>query len=129
MRRALLGFVLDRTYLFPNMRSELAHEVGISAWGRVPALGVDPTFIGDLADAVLEALPHTGAMAPPASSASGSDRALVPLGSVEDLLATYDGERLKLPPPIVVWRWGWTRNAEVRACTHPANKNDACACV
>jgi ferrochelatase len=94
---------------------ELAEEVGIKGWGRVPALGVDPTFIGDLADAVLEALPHTGAMpsmAPPPPSAGG-DAALVPLGSVEDLLATYDGERLRLPPPIVVWRWGFTRSAEV----------------
>ena len=91
---------------------ELAHEVGIKGWGRVPALGVNPTFIGDLADAVLEALPHTGtmpSMAPPSAGAA----ALVPLGSVEDLLATYDGERLRLPPPIVVWRWGWTRSAEM----------------
>jgi ferrochelatase len=99
---------------------ELAHEVGIRGWGRVPALGVDPTFIGDLADAVLEALPHTGAMSVADADAGaggampdGSASALVPLGSVEDLLATYDGERLRLPPPIVVWRWGFTRSAEV----------------
>jgi ferrochelatase len=92
---------------------ELAHEVGIRGWGRVPALGCDATFIGDLADAVLEALPHTGAMAPAGAPPDGAAGALVPLGSVEDLLATYDGERLKLPPPIVVWRWGWTRSAEV----------------
>ena len=91
---------------------ELAHEVGIAGWGRVPALGVDPTFIGDLADAVLEALPHVGAMAPVDGGGPGAG-ALVPLGSVEDLLATYDGERLRLPPPIVVWRWGFTRSAEV----------------
>ena len=102
-------------------RSELAHEVGIEGWGRVPALGVDATFIGDLADAVLEALPHTGAMSPSSSSGAGAPPAgdggaagaLVPLGSVEDLLATYDGERMRLPPPIVVWRWGFTRSAEV----------------
>ena len=89
--------------------------MGIAGWGRVPALGVDPTFIGDLADAVVEALPHTGAMAPPpgAAGADANAGALVPLGSVEDLLATYDGERLRLPPPIVVWRWGFTRSAEV----------------
>jgi ferrochelatase len=91
---------------------ELAHEVGIRGWGRVPALGVDATFIGDLADAVLEALPHVGAMAPVDGGGPGAGT-LVPLGSVEDLLATYDGERLRLPPPIVVWRWGFTRSAEV----------------
>lgn len=42
---------------------ELALESGIVNWGRVPALGCDPTFIADLADAVLEALPYVGAMA------------------------------------------------------------------
>jgi len=89
---------------------ELAHEAGIPGWGRVPALGCHGGFIADLADAVLEALPHTDAMAGPQDPSS---RSLVPLGSVEDLLATYDGERLKLPPPVVVWRWGWTRSAEV----------------
>jgi Ferrochelatase len=42
---------------------ELALESGIVNWGRVPALGCDPTFIADLADAVIEALPYVGAMA------------------------------------------------------------------
>ncbi len=97
------------THSIPR-RSELAEECGIRHWGRVPALNCDPLFIGDLADAVLEALPYTDAMAPPRAP---GEAALVPLGSVEDLLATYDGERLKLPPPIVVWRWGFTRSAEV----------------
>jgi len=92
---------------------ELAAEVGIAGWGRVPALGVDPLFIGDLADAVLEALPFTDAMAPP-RPAGGGAQPLVPLGSVDELLAAYDdGDRLRLPPPIEVWRLGWTRQAEV----------------
>lgn len=93
---------------------ELAEEVGIEGWARVPALGVNPVFIDDLADAVLEALPFVGAMAPPGTPVSADlNPSLVPLGSVEDLLETYDRERLELPPPIVVWRWGWTRSAEV----------------
>ena len=42
---------------------ELALESGIRDWGRVPALGCEPTFISDLADAVIESLPYVGAMA------------------------------------------------------------------
>jgi len=41
----------------------LALESGIENWGRVPALGCEPTFISDLADAVIESLPYVGAMA------------------------------------------------------------------
>lgn len=92
---------------------ELAHEVGITHWGRVPALNTDPLFIGDLADAVLEALPFTDAMSPPPPGAAKS--AAVPPASVADLLSTYDSDRLALPPPVAVnwWRWGWTRSAEM----------------
>ena len=47
---------------------ELAHESGIPAWGRVPALNTNATFIDDLADLVLEKLPSTalrlGAVSP-----------------------------------------------------------------
>jgi len=42
---------------------ELALESGIENWGRVPALGCEPSFISDLADAVIESLPYAGAMA------------------------------------------------------------------
>jgi len=42
---------------------ELALKSGIDKWGRVPALGCEPTFISDLADAVIESLPYVGAMA------------------------------------------------------------------
>merc|ERR1712031_96492 len=88
---------------------ELALESGIENWGRVPALGLNETFIEDLADAVLEALPYVGSFAAmPANEA----RALVPPGSVEDLLAAYDRERDALPPPVTVWEWGWTRSSE-----------------
>lgn len=98
---------------------ELAHESGIAGWGRVPALNCEASFIGDLADAVIEALPYAEgssvAPAPGGRGAPAGEHSLVPVGSVEDLLATYDGERLRLPPPIVIWRWrwGWTRSAEV----------------
>lgn len=85
---------------------ELAEESGITNWGRVPALGVNPVFIRDMADAVLESLPYVGSMSLP------SEISLVPSGSVEDLLAAYDRERLELPPPVPVWEWGWTKSAE-----------------
>ncbi|XP_057851922.2 ferrochelatase-2, chloroplastic isoform X1 [Cryptomeria japonica] len=42
---------------------ELALESGIENWGRVPALGSEPAFISDLADAVIEALPNVKTMA------------------------------------------------------------------
>lgn len=41
----------------------MALKSGIENWGRVPALGCEPTFIADLADAVIESLPYVGAMA------------------------------------------------------------------
>ncbi|KAI4379662.1 hypothetical protein MLD38_005932 [Melastoma candidum] len=41
---------------------ELALESGIENWGRVPALGCTPSFITDLADAVIEAVPSASAM-------------------------------------------------------------------
>lgn len=34
------------------------------------------------------------------------------MGSVEELLATYDMERRELPPPVALWEWGWTKSAE-----------------
>ncbi|XP_042468520.1 ferrochelatase-2, chloroplastic-like [Zingiber officinale] len=88
---------------------ELALKSGIENWGRVPALGCEPTFISDLADAVIESLPYVGAMA---ASSIEARQSLVPLGSVEELLAAYDSKRSVLPPPIAVWEWGWTRSAE-----------------
>ncbi|PSS30851.1 Ferrochelatase-2 like [Actinidia chinensis var. chinensis] len=88
---------------------ELALESGIEKWGRVPALGCEPTFISDLADAVIESLPYVGAMA---VSNLEARQSLVPLGSVEELLAAYDSQRRELPPPVTVWEWGWTKSAE-----------------
>uniref|UniRef100_A0A7I4D2S5 Ferrochelatase n=1 Tax=Physcomitrium patens TaxID=3218 RepID=A0A7I4D2S5_PHYPA len=88
---------------------ELALKSGIRNWGRVPALGCEPGFIDDLADAILEALPYVGAMA---VSNLEARQSLVPLGSVEQLLATYDTLRRELPPPVAMWEWGWTKSAE-----------------
>eukprot|EP00250_Pteridium_aquilinum_P009827 c18963_g2_i1 orf=234-1775(+) len=88
---------------------ELALESGITNWGRVPALGCEQTFIRDLADAVIEALPYVGAMA---VSNIEARQSLIPLGSVGELLATYDIQRRELPPPVPVWEWGWTKSAE-----------------
>eukprot|EP00891_Asterochloris_glomerata_P006056 jgi/Astpho2/6056/Aster-04006 len=87
---------------------ELAHESGIPGWGRVPALNTNPTFIDDLADAVLEALPYAGSMA-----GSNPSDSMVPLGDVQSLLETYDRERRVLPAPVLPWKWGWTRSAEI----------------
>lgn len=42
---------------------ELALESGIKNWGRVPALNCTDSFITDLADAVIEALPSAAALA------------------------------------------------------------------
>ncbi|AES90304.2 putative protoporphyrin ferrochelatase [Medicago truncatula] len=64
-------------------------ESGIENWGRVPALGCEPTFISDLADAVIESLPYVGAMA---VSNPEARQSLVPLGSVEELLVAYDSQ-------------------------------------
>ncbi|RLM78535.1 ferrochelatase-2 [Panicum miliaceum] len=114
---------------------ELALESGIKHWGRVPALGCEPTFISDLADAVIESLPYVGAMAVsnlearqdhdppyykiedcyatcPYQQKNPDILSLVPLGSVEELLAAYDSKRDELPPPVIVWEWGWTKSAE-----------------
>ncbi|KAB1208921.1 Ferrochelatase-2, chloroplastic [Morella rubra] len=98
---------------------ELAMKSGVQKWGRVPALGCEPTFISDLADAVIESLPYVGAMAVSNLEARqqsdlrfGFLQSLVPLGSVEELLATYDSQRRELPPPVTMWEWGWTKSAE-----------------
>lgn len=57
---------------------ELALESGIENWGRVPALGCTSSFITDLADAVIEALPSATAMS--AARSTSEDVDLDPLG-------------------------------------------------
>ncbi|CAN1778936.1 Ferrochelatase-2, chloroplastic [Linum perenne] len=52
---------------------ELALESGIENWGRVPALGCTTSFITDLADAVVEALPSAKAIVSSSDSAEEAD--------------------------------------------------------
>ncbi|TQD77454.1 hypothetical protein C1H46_036991 [Malus baccata] len=52
---------------------ELALESGIENWGRVPALGCTPSFITDLADAVIEAVPLATAMSTPQTTSEVAD--------------------------------------------------------
>lgn len=47
---------------------ELALESGIQNWGRVPALNCTSSFITDLAEAVIEALPSAAALTPSTST-------------------------------------------------------------
>ncbi|KAK8948500.1 hypothetical protein KSP39_PZI005633 [Platanthera zijinensis] len=44
------------------LRSGTALESGITNWGRVPALGCTSSFISDLADAVIDAIPSASAI-------------------------------------------------------------------
>ncbi|KEH28984.1 putative protoporphyrin ferrochelatase [Medicago truncatula] len=53
---------------------ELALESGIKNWARVPALGLTPSFITDLADAVIEALPSAAAINAPTSTSEDIDK-------------------------------------------------------
>lgn len=53
---------------------ELALESGIKNWARVPALGLTPSFIMDLADAVIEALPSAAAINAPTSTSEDMDK-------------------------------------------------------
>eukprot|EP00210_Caulerpa_lentillifera_P005050 g4823.t1 len=85
---------------------ELALSSGITSWRRVPALNTNPSFIMDLAEAVLEALPYVGSM-------TGGAEALVPIGEVDALLDVFDRDRPTLPSPMVMWEWGWTTSAEI----------------
>ncbi|KAL6556666.1 hypothetical protein OROGR_005954 [Orobanche gracilis] len=54
---------------------ELAFESGIVNWGRVPALNCTSSFITDLADAVIEALPSAGAISASNNSSITPDKA------------------------------------------------------
>ncbi|XP_050212314.1 ferrochelatase-2, chloroplastic-like [Mercurialis annua] len=52
---------------------ELALESGVENWGRVPALGCTSSFITDLADAVVEALPSAEAIVTSKSASEEAD--------------------------------------------------------
>ncbi|KAJ9537238.1 hypothetical protein OSB04_029971 [Centaurea solstitialis] len=66
---------------------ELALESGVENWGRVPALGCTSTFITDLADAVIEALPSATAITT-TDAAAGSNQD--PIGyAIKMLLGSF----------------------------------------
>lgn len=52
----------------------LALESGITNWGRVPALGCTSSFISDLADAVIEAIPSATAISAERSHTNQADK-------------------------------------------------------
>lgn len=52
---------------------ELALESGIQNWGRVPALNCTSSFITDLAEAVVEALPSARALTTATSTSQEID--------------------------------------------------------
>ncbi|XP_024995987.1 ferrochelatase-2, chloroplastic-like [Cynara cardunculus var. scolymus] len=67
---------------------ELALESGVENWGRVPALGCTSTFITDLADAVIEALPSATAIT--TSTNDGGDFNQDPVGyGIKMLLGSF----------------------------------------
>ncbi|KAK7354500.1 hypothetical protein VNO80_19964 [Phaseolus coccineus] len=68
---------------------ELALESGIKNWARVPALGLAPSFITDLADAVIEALPSAKAMYPRIRSSEDVDH-----DPVKDFIKLFFGSFL-----------------------------------
>lgn len=66
-----LSFVSEHIETLEEIDMEYKHlalESGIKNWGRVPALGTNSTFIMDLADAVIEAIPSATAMYSPTNS-------------------------------------------------------------
>ncbi|KAI8469308.1 MAG: ferrochelatase-domain-containing protein [Monoraphidium minutum] len=73
-----VSFVSDHIETLEEMDMEyreLALESGVRQWRRVPALGTDPAFIDDLAEAVLEALPSAVSAATPAGAARAGSAA------------------------------------------------------
>lgn len=111
---------LNSRFTPPSLLLAQSQESGIRNWRRVPALNTDSTFIDDLADAVLEALPHVGRFGGGRSAATissggpgaGVADAAVPVGDLEALLGAYDRERRTLPAPVGPWEWGFTKSAE-----------------
>ena len=74
----LSGIVMDVREIMSTQRDSAStqkHSPGCR-WRRLPALNTNRTFINDLADAVLEALPFAGSMA-----GSNPSDSLVPLGA------------------------------------------------
>ncbi|KQV62135.1 MULTISPECIES: ferrochelatase [unclassified Caulobacter] len=60
--------------------AELAREVGVAPYLRVPALGAAPEFIGGLAKSVAEAIAKTGSVAPACGWRCGPELSNCPCG-------------------------------------------------
>lgn len=71
-----ISFVSEHIETLEEIDMEYKHlalESGIENWGRVPALGCTPSFITDLADAVVEALPSAKALSTPRDTAEEAE--------------------------------------------------------
>ncbi|XP_068651976.1 ferrochelatase-1, chloroplastic-like [Aristolochia californica] len=74
-----ISFVSEHIETLEEIDMEYKHlalESGIENWGRVPALGCTSSFIFDLADAVIEALPSAKAMRTEEDSFRETERGL-----------------------------------------------------
>jgi ferrochelatase len=75
----------------PARRAAPPQESGVRHWRRVPALNTDATFIDDLADAVIEALPYVSNFGGRSSATIGSGGAgattdaSVPIGGAQGM--------------------------------------------
>ncbi|KAK9149449.1 hypothetical protein Scep_008206 [Stephania cephalantha] len=71
-----ISFVSEHIETLEEIDMEYKHlalESGIENWGRVPALGCTSSFISDLADAVIEALPSATAISSEKSKSTEAD--------------------------------------------------------
>ncbi|XP_022750103.1 ferrochelatase-2, chloroplastic-like [Durio zibethinus] len=71
-----ISFVSEHIETLEEIDMEYKHlalESGIENWGRVPALGCTTSFITDLADAVVEALPSAKALSTSMDTAEEAD--------------------------------------------------------
>ncbi|XVF48638.1 hypothetical protein PTKIN_Ptkin03bG0206400 [Pterospermum kingtungense] len=71
-----ISFVSEHIETLEEIDMEYKHlalESGIENWGRVPALGCTSSFIADLADAVVEALPSAKALSTSKDAAEESE--------------------------------------------------------
>ncbi|KAI3691997.1 hypothetical protein L6452_31802 [Arctium lappa] len=86
-----VSFVSEHIETLEEMEMEYKEfglESGVENWGRVPALGCTSTFITDLADAVIEALPSATAITMSTSDGDGLNQD--PIGyAIKMLLGSF----------------------------------------
>ncbi|XP_017699741.1 ferrochelatase-1, chloroplastic-like [Phoenix dactylifera] len=71
-----ISFVSEHIETLEEIDMEYKHlalQSGIENWGRVPALGCTSSFISDLADAVIEALPFASSMSSAKDTSKDAD--------------------------------------------------------